>query len=85
MKRNSPVRFADLRRFLRDLDFSEHRTDSAWAFEHAKEGLLVFRSYASDEPVDERDLVIARKFLDLRGLLEASEFDLLMKDSTAPA
>jgi len=42
---------------------------------HPKKGLLAFRLYGEDEPVAPRDLLSTRRFLDLRGLIEADDFD----------
>jgi hypothetical protein len=56
-----------------------------WVFHHASEGLLVFRLCADDEAVDEGDLRSTRKFLDLRGLLEARDFDTFVQQASAPA
>ena len=85
MKRNSPIAFGDFNRFLRGLGFQGKPTEKAWVFHHAKEGLLVFRNYGDDEPVDEGDLKSTRKFLDLRGLLEEKDFDAHWQKTTTPA
>jgi hypothetical protein len=45
----------------------------------------VFRRYAEGEAVDERDLRSTRKFLDLRGLLEAQDFDAFVQEANTPA
>jgi hypothetical protein len=69
------IPFARFRRFLNGLGFADKRAEAAWIFHHPSEGLLVFRPYAEEEAVDERDLRSTRKFLDYRGLLEAHAFD----------
>jgi hypothetical protein len=35
----------------------------------------LFRLYADDEPVDEGDVRSTRRFLDMRGVLAAADFD----------
>ena len=85
MTRATSVSFAELRRFLNGLGFSDKRTESAWVLHHHTEGLLVFRLYGADEPVDEGDLRSTRKFLDLRGLLEAKDFDAFVQQASTPA
>jgi hypothetical protein len=77
--------FAELRQLLKDLGFSEARSESALVFRHPREGLLVFRRYELDEPVDEHDLVSARVFLDGRGLLDGKEFDGFLRRTGTPA
>lgn len=85
MTTNSPVRFSELQSFLSALGFSASRADAAWVFNHRTEGLLVFRLYREDEPVAAQDLRSTRKFLDLRGLLEAEEFDTFIQRASTPA
>jgi hypothetical protein len=77
--------FTEFRRFLNGLGFAEKRAEAAWIFHHPTEGLLVFRSYGNEEPVDERDLRSTGKFLDLRGLLESKAFDAFVHEASAPA
>ena len=85
MTRTKRVRFGELRSLLRDLQFVEKATDAAWVFRHAKEGLLVFRRYADDEPIDQSDLISARKFLDMRGLCSSEDFEAFLRHRTTPA
>ena len=85
MTRTRLVPFREFRRFLNDLGFAAKRSESAWIFHHAREGLLVFRLYGEDEPVDERDLLSTRKFLDMRGLLDGKDFDAFLQQATTPA
>lgn len=85
MTKPRAVPFAELQRFLNELGFKERRSKSARVFNHAKEGLLVFRSYDDTEPVKEHDLVSTRKFLDLRGLLEGKDFDAFLQQTGTPA
>ncbi len=79
------IPFAEFRRFLVGLGFTEKRTPRAWVFHHPAEGLLVFRPYGADEAVDEGDLRSTRTFLDLRGLLGAEDFDTFLQQASAPA
>jgi hypothetical protein len=53
-------------------------------FHHPTEGLLIFRVYQDNEPVDEHDLVSARVFLDLRGLLERKDFEAFLQRTGTP-
>lgn len=85
MTRTRAVSFAEFRRFLNDLGFAEKRAEAAWVFHHRTEGLLVFRLYGEEEPVGEGDLRSTRKFLDLRGLLAAQEFDRFVERASTPA
>jgi hypothetical protein len=85
MTKTRPISFAELRRFLHGLGFAEKRSASAWVLHHPTEGLLVFRLYDEDELVDEGDLRSTRKFLDLRGLLEANDFDVFLQQANTPA
>ena len=85
MTKTRPVPFAELRRFLNGLGFAAKRAEAAWVFHHPVEGLLVFRLYGEEDPVDERDLRSTRKFLDLRGLLEARDFDLFVQGVSTSA
>ena len=85
MTRVRSIPFAEFRRFLNGLGFTEKRAEAAWVFHHRTEGLLVFRLYGEEEAVDERDLRSTRKFLDLRGLLEAPAFDTFVQQASTPA
>lgn len=77
--------FSEFRSFLNRLGFSLAQADKAWVFRHRAEGMLVFRAYRDDEVVDERDLRSARKFLDLRGILDATGFDASVHHASTPA
>jgi hypothetical protein len=77
--------FGEFRRFLHEMGFAEKRAEAAWVFHHPSEGLLVFRLYRDDEAVDRHDLQSTRKFLDMRGLLEAPEFDTFVQEASTPA
>jgi hypothetical protein len=85
MARSRFIPFAEFRRFLNGLGFSEKQTEAAWIFHHPAEGLLIFRLYRENEPMDEGDLRSTRKFLDLRGQLKAKDFDTFVQKANAPA
>jgi hypothetical protein len=85
MTNTSLISFAEFQRFLSTLGFAAKRTDTAWVFHHRTEGLLIFRIYEPEEMMDEGDLRSSRKFLDMRGLLEANEFDMFVQEARAPA
>jgi hypothetical protein len=85
MTRTRLVSFGELQRYLQRLGFSAKRAEAAWIFHHRTEGLLVFRVYGEEEAVDERDLQSTRKFLDLRGLLDAKDFDTFVQEAGMPA
>jgi len=73
--KSKTILFGALRQFLGKLGFREKRAETAWVFKHSTEGLLVFKAYGDDEAVGKRDLISTRRFLDWRGVLEATEFD----------
>jgi hypothetical protein len=79
------IPFAEFRRFLLGLGYAAKRTDTADIFHRAEQDLLVFRRYRDDEEVAPRDLLSTRKFLDLRGLLEAADFDAFLERATTTA
>jgi hypothetical protein len=85
MNKTRAILFAELRRFLVGLGFTERRSPSAHVFQHPKEGLVLFRLYGADETVDQGDVVSTRKFLDLRGLLDAGNFDTALQQTSTPA
>jgi hypothetical protein len=85
MKKTKIIHFAELQRLLKDLGFSQKQSETAWVFRHPKEGLLAFRLYKGEEPVDAGDLLSTRKFLDLRGLLDSEDFDALLQQTSTPA
>jgi hypothetical protein len=79
------ISFADFRRFLLGLGYQEKRTDSADVFYRAKNDMHVFRLYGDEEPVAPRDLHSARMFLDMRGYLDAADFDAFLERATSTA
>jgi hypothetical protein len=85
MTKTRPITFAEFRSFLQRLGYVEKRHPTARVFDHPKEGLLPFRRYRDDEAVDAQDLVYARRFLDLRGVIEADVFDATLLRAHTPA
>jgi hypothetical protein len=79
------IPFAEFRRFLLGLGYREKRTDSADVFYRAKDDMHVFRLYDDEEPVAPRDLHSARMFLDMRGYLNAADFDAFLERATTTA
>jgi len=80
-----PIAFAEFRRFLLGLGYAEKCTETANIFHRAEKDLLVFRRYRDDEEVASRDLLSTRTFLDLRGLLDAADFDAFLQRATTTA
>jgi hypothetical protein len=85
MTKMRPIPFAEFRAFLQKLGYVEKRVPKGRVFEHPEEGLLVYRYYRDDEPVLLRDLRRTRTFLDLRGLIEADDFDATLLRADTPA
>jgi hypothetical protein len=82
--KTSPVSFAQLRRLLRDLRFTETRTDTYWRFEHRESGtVFVFRPYSAIENVTMQDIATTREHLEWRGLLSGNVFDDSLMNTTA--
>ncbi len=74
--KTSSIDFAELRRLLLDLGFTETRNNAGWRFEHPASGaVFLFRPYSVGEKVSMPDLVSTRMHLDWRGLLSAAAFD----------
>jgi hypothetical protein len=80
-----PIDFAEIRRLLQSLGFTEKTTDAFHVFHCAGKDLLAFRRYRDLENVDLGDIVSTRKFLDAWGLLDASDFDTFLERSTTTA
>jgi hypothetical protein len=73
-KRQLP--FQTLREFLIHLGFSERRGTSSFIFEHPEsETKLLFRLYSPKEKVDLKDLIVVRKMLDEKGVMERDNFE----------
>jgi hypothetical protein len=80
-----PILFADFRAFLQRLGYVEKSAATARVFKHPEEGRLLFRRYRDDEAVEMHDIVYTRKFLDLRGVIDADEFDATLLRADTPA
>ena len=85
MTKMRPIPFADFRGLLERLGFVEKRVPKGRVFQHSEEGLLLFRQYRDDEAIEAHDLVYTRKFLDLRGLIAADDFDATLLRANTPA
>jgi len=79
--KNDKVSFECLRKVLRDLGFVETVVPGPYLlFEHSPSGtLLPYRAYKADDSVSWADLVMTRRLLDERGLMEAEEFEALLQ------
>jgi hypothetical protein len=74
--KTSSVNFAQLRRLLLDLQFTEVQTKTYHRFEHPDSNtVFVFRPYAPGDSVTMQDLAATRTHLDWRGLVSAVAFD----------
>jgi hypothetical protein len=78
--KDDKVPFDCLRKLLLDLGFVETVVPGPYLlFEHAPSGtLLPYRAYASGDSVGWADLVMTRRLLDERGLMEQKEFEALL-------
>jgi hypothetical protein len=85
MQKMRPIPFAEFRSFLHRLGYVEKPYPNGRVFFHTEEGLLAFRYYRDDEAVLPRDLMRTRTFLDLRGVIEADEFDAALLRADTPA
>jgi hypothetical protein len=85
MTKTRMVPFAEFRDFLQRLGYVEKSAANASVFKHAEEGRLLYRSYRDDEAVEMHDIVYTRKFLDLRGVIEAGDFDATLLQADTPA
>jgi hypothetical protein len=74
--KTSTVSFAQLRRLLLSLHFTEARKEKGWRFEHPEsDAIFLFRPYKNNEKISMADLMGTRMQLDWRGLLSAEAFD----------
>jgi len=85
MIKTRPVPFAEFSSFLQRLGYVEKPYPNGRVFLHPEEGLLAFRYYRDDEAVLPRDLIRTRTFLDLRGVIEAADFDAALLRADTPA
>lgn len=79
------ITFAELRQFLLDLDFQEDLAKQMYPrFRHQpSDTVFMFRPYKWADRVNPGDLVAVRRFLDVRGLMEAEEFDRFLDKTPA--
>ena len=76
MVKLSQISFAQLRRFLLDLGFSEVPHKRGHRFEHGPSNtILLFRPYRLREKVHMPDMVRIKSELDWRGLVTGDAFD----------
>jgi len=85
MTKMRPVPFTEFRTFLKQFGYVEKSVPKGRVLQHPEEGLLLFRFYRDDEPVDPRDLLRTRKLLDLRGVIEADEYNAQLLRANTPA
>jgi hypothetical protein len=85
MTKMRPIPFSEFRAFLHRLGYVENSTPNARVFRHPEEGRLLYRLYRDDEAVEMHDVVYTRKFLDLRGVIEADDFDAQLLRADTPA
>jgi hypothetical protein len=73
--KTSPVRFAQLQKFLERIGFSGVRDQQGWRFEHfSSNTVFLFRPYRPADCVYEHDLFLVRSQLDGRGLMTEEAF-----------
>jgi hypothetical protein len=85
MTKMRPIPYSEFRAFLQKLGYVEKKVPDARVLEHPEEGLLIFRFYRDNEPVFPRDVMRTRTFLDLRGAIEADDFDATLLRADTPA
>jgi hypothetical protein len=75
--KNEQIPFDRVRKILLDLGFVQSQVPGPfWYFEHAPSGtILVYRDYQPGETISWADHVKTGKFLDLKGLMEADDFE----------
>jgi hypothetical protein len=74
--KTSPIRFAQLQRFLERLGFSEEHDQKGWRFEHhSSNTVFLFRPYRPTNRVYEHDLFRIRSQLDARGFMTEDAFN----------
>jgi hypothetical protein len=80
----SQISFAQLRRFLIDLGFSEVPDKRGHRLEHSSSNtILLFRPYRPRDKVHMPDLVRIKSQLDWRGLVSADAFDDSLQTTSA--
>ncbi len=82
--KTSRVSFAQLRRLLAELHFTEARKEKGWRFEHPdSETVFLFRPYQPHEKVSQVDLFTTQTHLEWRGLLSPEAFQDMLTKATA--
>jgi hypothetical protein len=85
MTKTQSIPFTELKTLIERVGFVEKRVPEGRVFKHPEEGLLIYRRYGDHETVDMSDIVFTRKFLDMRGVMEADEFDAMLLRANTPA
>lgn len=75
MTKTSVIRFADMRRLLKNLGYKEKLVGLAHAFVRTKTDMVIFRRYADQDAMRSGDVESTRDYLDLKGVLEQAKFD----------
>lgn len=81
----SRITFGELRDLLVEVGFLEcPHEQSRLRFEHPKTGtILLFRSYDSNDGVNQRELAVVRRQLVDNGLIEGAAFDRFLEKASA--
>ena len=79
------IPFSEMRQLLHDLGYQERIVENAHVFHRANKDRVIFRRYDAAQDIDWGDLVSTRKFLDMRGILDAQEFDTRIEPKVKPA
>ncbi len=85
MTKVKPIPFSDLKALIERVGFVEKLVPKGRVFKHPEEGLLLYRFYNDNETVANHDIVSTRMFLDMRGVLEADDFDAALLRADTPA
>ena len=79
------IPFRQIRQLLLDLGYTEKKIENAHVFYRAENDLVVFRRYKLGEHINWGDLVSTRRFLDMRGVMDAEKFDAILTPKSKPA
>jgi hypothetical protein len=74
-----------MRRLLKSLGYKERLVDKAHGFVRSKKDMLIFRRYADQDAMRAGDVSSAREYLDLKGVLEQTEFDSFFESANRSA
>ncbi len=75
MMKTKAIPFAEMRRLLQGLGYKEKLVDNAHVFFRSKTDMVIFRRYDDGEAVWSGDISTTRQYLDLRGIMDGSDFD----------